>query len=351
MAKSSQSVAPVYLLVGTEPLLLREAWEGLLKRVFGGEIPPMSVTELEGGAAQPADVLDEVRTPSFLADRKLVRLQNAEEMFKGRGGEGDAETGETGAETERKSGKPDGKGARELFLNYVENPCETGILVLQIKNEKPNTKLYKAVDKLGGIVDCNPPQRGFNAVGWSTERGKTLLAKTLQPEAARLLVDSVGVDLTLLANELEKLAIFVGVRTEITPDDVQALVGQNRTEQIFQIADHVAEGNASAALTHWRRLIDNDRDAPFTAVGALAYKFRSLLAARRLLELRVPEQQIIQQTGAWSLRGKLQRVLSRLSLTKLESALADLLDMDQAGKSGRGDIETAVEKFIVLVAR
>lgn len=310
------------LLVGAEPLLQREAWEGLLAQVVGANPPPMTISEFDGPSAAMADLLDEVRSPSFLAPVKLVRVRDADALLKR-------------------------ENNREALARYLEAPSSTGVLVLQLASEAKTTRLYKAVDKMGGVVACTPAGKGFDAAGWAMDRARKLLGKRLATDAADALVDAVGADITLLANELDKLALFVEPKAEIELEDVSALVGRNRTETIFQIADSLAARRPDAALTHWRRLVENERDAPFRAVGGLASAVRRLLIARRLLDSGLPEMAIIQQSGAWGLRGKLRAVLGPLTSPRLERMLADLLQIDRQSKSGMGEIERDIELFLV----
>jgi DNA polymerase III delta subunit len=123
--------------------------------------------------------------------------------------------------------------------------------------------------------------------------------------------DSLGV----LDQELEKLATYVGARPEITVNDLEALVGNNRERNVFELTDALARGDAPTALRLWERVLSTDRAAPFRAIGGLA----------------------------WGIRKRLEGAADAM----LEDQLIDLLEADLGSKTGLAGADRAVERFIV----
>src|SRR5207253_6979062 len=84
---------------------------------------------------------------------------------------------------------------------------------------------------------------------WVAHRARQLQL-TLEPDAAELLVQTVGNDLGALAGELEKLAAVAAGRTgdgRATRDDVAALVGARPGETLQDLVDAALERRAAAA--------------------------------------------------------------------------------------------------------
>jgi len=84
---------------------------------------------------------------------------------------------------------------------------------------------------------------------WVAHRAKQLQL-TLEPDAAELLVQTVGNDLGALAGELEKLAAVVAGRTSgggATREDVAALVGARPGQTLQDLIDAALERRAAAA--------------------------------------------------------------------------------------------------------
>ena len=78
-------------------------------------------------------------------------------------------------------------------------PSGGATLVLRLASLPANQRLYKAIAKSGAIVKCEPPK---DLAGWIVQRGKAGHSLAVQPEAARVLADYVGDDLSRLDNEL-----------------------------------------------------------------------------------------------------------------------------------------------------
>ena len=72
--------------------------------------------------------------------------------------------------------------------------------------------------------------------------------KQLSLAAARLLVDLAGEDMGPLDQEMGKLSAYVGTAAKIDVDDVQKVVGNSRSENIWKIFDSLGNGNLNGAL-------------------------------------------------------------------------------------------------------
>jgi DNA polymerase III delta subunit len=118
----------------------------------------------------------------------------------------------------------------------------------------------------------------------------------------------------------------VGDSKSIGSGDVGELVGFHREEKIFGMIDAAERRDLAGAMNLWQQVLATDRAAPFRAVGGLAWALRRLI-----------EQRGMQHGGG---RG-------RFNATVLQRQLARLADVDQAAKTGRSTVESAVERFIV----
>ncbi|MCX7886145.1 MAG: DNA polymerase III subunit delta [Verrucomicrobiae bacterium] len=86
-----------------------------------------------------------------------------------------------------------------------------------------------------------------------------------------------------IANELDKLCIYVGKRTDITAQDVRMICSASRQAVIWGLVDAIGQRNllkATAALNH---LLDQGESA-IGAVAMLATQFRLMILASDLME-------------------------------------------------------------------
>ncbi len=168
-------------------------------------------------------------------------------------------------------------------------PEETTVVL--IAHGKAPAALAKAVKAAGGEVIAfeAPKQR---------EVPKLLVAEaerrgfTLEPGAARLLVERLGKSQLRLGHELDRLAIWASgpAGGTVSQDDLASMLADTSEEAAWSLADAVVEGDTAAALAIAERLI-----AQGESVTGLAYMLSSRVraAARAAAELeagRAPKQ-------------------------------------------------------------
>ncbi|QDV91968.1 DNA polymerase III subunit delta [Phycisphaerae bacterium RAS2] len=328
-ADASKGPLPVYVIFGADSFLRLEALQRILREVLGDEPDAMALAEYEGPSTTITTVLDELRTPSLLAPRRVVLVRDADDLLKS-----DPEAKITN---------------RELMEKYLGAPTPTGILILVCRSWAKTTRLYKLVDKIGRNFACDPP-KPQEIPTWLVARARSTYGVSLDSAASRRLAELVGSRLGILDMELAKLATFVAPRTAIAQSDVEQMVGATREEVIFRITDAVTRGDAPAALAIWDQVLATDRSAPYRAVGGLAYAFRRLAEAKNLVEQGVPAMEAARRLRIWGDYG-LERQLARFPLAQWYDHLLKLLKIDLDAKTGLGDVQTNVEKLVIGLSR
>src|SRR5256714_11883800 len=131
---TSAGPKPVYALVGDDSFSQLQKLQQIL-----GEIPrDAQRVDADGERAELADVLDELRSFAMFGGAKLVVVRDADELI-GR--------------------------FREQLEDYVARPSDSATLVLRLASLPKGQRIYKAIDKLGGIEPCEPPR---DLVKWAT---------------------------------------------------------------------------------------------------------------------------------------------------------------------------------------
>ena len=105
----------------------------------------MGLVRLDPAAMGPdamAVILDEARTGSMFSPHKLVVVSPADVLLK-----------KVDDEPLPKGGRPVLTN-REVLENYVASPAESATLVLCFASWPRNTRLHKALDKVGGVRWC-----------------------------------------------------------------------------------------------------------------------------------------------------------------------------------------------------
>jgi DNA polymerase-3 subunit delta len=316
MTEPSDQFPPMVAILGADRFLRHEGLGKVLQRLSSAadELGP---TRFEGGEADLAQVLDEVRTCSLLGGLRVVIVDDADPFI---------------------------TAHRQALERYAESPSSSGCLILACSKLAKNQRLYKMIAKLNGIVECAAP-KPQQLASWLIQRSDSRYGKKLEAPAAQRLRELVGDSPGLLDAELAKLSTYVGDRPSITRDDVAALVGQHREEKVFGIIDAMAMGDAATALALWEQVLATDRAAPGRALAGLAWAVRRLLEVRRDQDaganLRMLARKLFTDVETAEQR------LARVTVASLSAELDDLLAADLSVKTGLSTVATAVEKFIV----
>jgi DNA polymerase-3 subunit delta len=167
---------------------------------------------------------------------------------------------------------------RKKLEVYVEAPCPTGVLVLDVKSWTSTTNLAKLLGD--AAIACKTPSAG-RLPEWCQKWCGTQYAKELTAPAARLLVDLVGADMGQLDQELNKLSLYVGAASLIDTADVDRLVNNSRSEDTWRIFNLIGAGKGGPALAHLDRLLTQGED-PIKILGAFSYQLRRLAHTARL---------------------------------------------------------------------
>lgn len=316
MQTAAPAVHPVYALVGASRFLRNQALSQLLTALTD-ETDALGPARFDGVRAVLAEVLDEVRTPSLLGDRRVVIVDEADPFI---------------------------KENRSRLEAYASSPSDTGTLILLCNTLPRSTRLGKIIEKTGAVVRCDVP-KGAALLTWIVSRARTVYGKRLNQMGARLLRDHVGDELGSLDAELSKLTAYVGSRDEIVADDVDTVTGCHRSQKVFAVTDALSACDATEALKCWEQVLATDRAAPGRAIGGLAWGVGRLLGARRDFEAGVNVRALA--GGMYMDPETLRRRLERVTVEELEGQQHDLLAVDLAVKTGAATIERAVERFIV----
>jgi DNA polymerase III subunit delta len=350
-------IRSIYVIAGKDTFRVRRQVESLLDRLLEPEQRGLALYQPKIQEATAAGVFDELRTLPFLAPRRVVLLEEAELFLR-------SDNEESGNESEKPSsrsskGVPSKKGVhirkspptnREMLERYFDAPSPCGVLILTVKSWPSNTKLAKKLPAVGDLIEISELKR-YQLPGFVVQCARDEFKKTIAMEAAELLVEWVGDETGALHSEVEKLAVYVDRKAAITVEDVESLTGHNRVLGAFDVIDKLAARNLSGALDALRQMFEADKSAEYTVVGAFAYHLRQLIPVRALQDQGLSQEQIGRQLRLYDKRvASLYRQATQTDIRTLGGLLCDLARLDYAGKSGRAQISTAMEQWVIQLS-
>lgn len=312
----------IYVIAGKDESLVGTRAQELVDELLDAEQRMTALLSVDGGEAVVSEVLDELRTVPFLADKRVVLVKNADGFV---------------------------SKNREILERYFEKPAGTGVLVLAVASWDARTRLAKMLPKVGSLVAMEAPPK------WKLPEHLVQYAATkhkikLNRDAAEMLVELIGEELAQLYNELEKLILFARDEKVIRVDHVESLTGHHRIYDAFEVIDATIGGNAGQAITRLRNMFEQDKSAEYSVVGAFAFHLRRMFQARALLDKRINPAEIAKQLRIWYNKDRFFAQLQRTTLSQIATFLEELAAVDHATKTGQAQAAIAVEQLVLRLA-
>ncbi len=312
---------------------LRQLREDLAKALGGGDA--YDVVRFDGAQGQSvvADIFDECRSFGLMQQHKVVVVENADLLLK-KSDDDDAAPART---TGRRGSPP--ADVRRMMESYAAEPSDSATLILRATGWRPGNldKAVAALGDRGAIIDCEALDPG-RAATWTGKRATLRHNTSIDPEAARVLIASVGTDLGRIDNELEKLALAAGGNgAPISAALVREMTGVSREEDFWHLQSTLATGDAAASLSRMREMVEVSRHDPVVLTWSFTELARKIHAVRRLADAGQNVQPLAYKL---KLFGDADSVFNAARAIPAPSAarLYDMaVDLDAANKSGRGD--------------
>lgn len=305
---------PVYALVGSDVFLQLQRQMEIVQQAP----PDAQRMDIDGERAELADVLDELRSFAMFGGHKLVIVRGADDFI---------------------------TRFREQLEKYLSSPVDSATLIMRCDVLQKNTRIYKLIDKLGGICICEPPRE---LMSWITNRAKTAHGLAFTAETSRLLADLVGSDLGRLDNELAKLALSV-TGSRVTPNDISGTVAFQKELEMVELTNALTAGQAEEAVRRWRHLIQLDPGSEYRVFTWLTIWLVGVQKALRMKKAGRGNMDICQEARIWKqeLKEPFLRTIAKLGEEGAQKALAQLAEVEYQSKTGIGDAAENVERFLL----
>ena len=313
----------------------------------------------DGAEVDLTTLLITTTTMPFLTDQRLVIVEGLPKRKRGEAA-GEAasstpaevnESGAKGSKTKRgkkssKSGPPTRAAFEKTLAEHVATMPDSTVLILLVDEALDTANaLVKAAEKHGKVIQSTVP-KGAGLENWIAKRAKANNVK-IAPDAVTLLANFIGGQLRLLANELDKLATYVGPGATITTEIVRQLSAQVQEARIFDLTDALAQRNRKQALNILHDLL-SDGEPPLKLISTITSQMRSLLLVKDLSQRGMRSPQIAATTGlAPFLVDKAMRQVGNFSVAQLESTYRQLLATDAALKRSKLTPEMALDLLVV----
>jgi DNA polymerase-3 subunit delta len=242
---------------------------------------------------------------------------------------------------------------REEVLNYFKKNSrlsgDTDLVVIFFENELPRktNALFKFLEK-------NSKSQNFEKLSgtklnqWVLKRLKELNAKAnLTHSALEKLVAFSGENTHVLNSEIQKLVNYCGEKM-IEEQDIDDLVSSKISIGIFDTIDALGNNNKKEAARLLHEHLKQGEN-PFYIFSMFVYQFRNLLKVADLKEKgMLNDYEISKNSGLhpFVVKKSLGQ-LRNLTFSKLKNIYKNLSELDTKIKTGKIDIQLALDKFLI----
>ena len=246
---------PVYLLMGDEPFYPDMVCEAVVQNALDESERDFNQSIFYGADTDAETVMTTARRYPVFAERQLVVVKEAQMM----------------------------KSLEDLSV-YCSRPLDSTVLVICMHGASADKRksLYKSVSKIGVVVESNS-LRDYEIPRWisSYYAGRGL---QIAPDAAALLGEYAGTDLSKIAVETDKLMKNLPEGTvRVAAGDIEKNVGISRQYSIFELTRELSLKNAPKALRIAAYIGASPKFAMPMAVSALFTHFYRILKYEALL--------------------------------------------------------------------
>jgi DNA polymerase III subunit delta len=324
---SSRKLKPGYVFVGDEAFFRRTCRDAILRHLVPEGMREFSLYEFDLESSTIVEILDRARTPSLMASFQVFFVRGVKALY-GRG-KHDAEFAAIAAYL----GNPNPDALLILIADHISIPAD--LRRMEMTDKERYERIRETLGENMPIIEFARVEEG-EAVKWLNEAAAVHATK-IDPDAACELVDSLGGDMMMISNELEKLLLYVGEKKRITLGDVETMVLAAKQRTLYELTDALSFHNRAKALEILDAMLSTG-DGDEAAIGhlyMLARTFRQMLVilernvrdTRALYQVlwqgfRIPPfaaEDVIRQARRYKSRRELTRALRLIS--KADAAL------------------------------
>ncbi len=295
---------PIYFLHGSEPFFIDAISDYIEKNALTESERSFNQVVLYGRDVDHLAVIDNARRYPMMSQHSVVIVKEAQDM----------------------------KDLKDLE-KYVANPLNSTILVLCHKHKAFNTttKFGKLLQEKGIVFDSKKLYDN-QVPDWIHDYLSHNHLK-ITPGAADLLAEYLGTDLSLIAHELDKLALHLQKDTEITAEHVEEHVGISREYNIFELQKALSNKDLGKIARIANNFEANPKRNPLIMVIASMASFFTKVYMLHFLK-NAPDAEAQKKLGLrspYALK-EYRSAIRHFSLAKTEQIIADLKSYDLMAK-------------------
>ncbi len=298
-------------LVGNNSFVIRQRLDQLISK-FVEKYGELALEQFDGEEDELQTTIDGLQSLPFLAKKKLVVVRNG------------------GLNKEFAE-------AAEQIISSIGDSTDVIFYEPQIDKRTAYFKMLKSQTRFEEFSELD----AHNLAKWLVEKAKNQGGQLGFADASYL-VERLGTNQSLVANELEKLLIY---NTHITHENIDLLIEPTPRSKVFDLLDAAFAGHKEQAL----RLYDEQRAQkvePQAILAMIAWQLQQIAIAKMAGDRSVTEVSRDSGMKEYPLR-KAKNLADKISDNELKKMVSEALDIDWRGKTTALDMDEALKTYIV----
>jgi len=314
-AKAAQMPAVVFC-IGPERLSQKKVIDRAKAKLLHPDFEFVDGVRLSPPLDDNAPILESLQTQPFGSPYRLVIVEGLKEV---------------------------GEKTLPWLLAYLEHPNEKGMLLVCADRfergfEKKLSKFARRVR-----IERTVRLRGQALKEWIV-REASAKGKQLDSDALEQLMRRAGEDLGLLQKAIDAVDLLVGSRSNVTAEEINAIVAPSVQETAFDILDSAGSGDQKRAVEILRQSLAQNRIGIDMFFGAAGWYYR--MAYKESCAPASPAAAGYRSAA----RAAALRRLTKWSPQQFEGAVQELLDLDVSMKQGHPDPELLAHQLLLRLS-
>ncbi|PIU84039.1 MAG: DNA polymerase III subunit delta [Elusimicrobia bacterium CG06_land_8_20_14_3_00_38_11] len=219
----------------------------------------------------------------------------------------------------------------ELLKKYIEKPHRSCCLVLVGGDKLPKREVFRKIEKLYPTVNFYN-LKDDQIYSWIIEYAKAF-DKIISMYGAEEILKITGNNLYDIKNEVDKLILYAGDKTEIEMHSIEVCCGHFRENTVFELMPALSEKKTETAIKILANLFNSGEDE-YMILAQVADRYRKYLRFNELIESGVDDREAALRSGVKFYQDKFISDARKLNISELKLSLTKILETDMKMKSG-----------------
>ncbi len=239
------NIQPLYFLYGKEDYFIDQLSDYIENNVLTEAERSFNQIILYGRDSNMGEIIENAKGFPMMAERRVIIVKEAQDLAR----------------------------TFDQIEPYLDKLQPTTTLVFNYKHKNPDKRksVFKKMSKVAVMFEGKALYED-KVPSWITNYTKSK-GYQIEPKAAQMLVEYLGVELSKIVNELEKLFIVLSKTTPITPDAIEKNIGISKDFNNFELRKAIGNKNVVKANQIINYFSQNPKSNPLVLTLSLLNSF------------------------------------------------------------------------------